>query len=316
MKENFGKPDKEILEGIKKLTNYTYEADGTKPIIVLAPKLKKPCKESTSLRVYAYGGLLGKIPTVENKKGALASKKYTKYLPDNSEEKNKLEEMLRNPKAQTREQRIHTLFSKDYLDLALEACRRRFERKDGKDKERRTETALIKEYLNNKERWIPIDMEFALPKQWMDNKKCGRPDIVIYDKNAGAFRMIELKCNAESCGGKSGVSDHYQDAINIINSSHRSEIINECFRKMEYLYEYEIISGDAWKEVLADRKNVDLKFGYFFIGKDLKTYQEYVEKELNSVDKNCGFLYSPDIDTDILKNCQMLSYDEFMGYKE
>lgn len=321
MEENY--VDKEILEEIKKLMNYASKAGGTeeieKPILVLAPKMKEPGKESTSLRVYAYGGLLGRIPTARNKKGALMSQKYLKYLPENTEEKAKIEEMLRNPKAQTREQRIHTLLSEEYLDLALEACRRRFTSKKGNPRERWIETELIKKYLNNKDRWIPIDMEFAFPKQWVgDKKKCVRPDIVIYDKNAVAFRMIELKCDNKSCDGKSGLFEHYQDAMDIIISSHRDEIIAECFRKMEYLRDYGIISGEAWKEVLesTDRKSVDLKFGCFFIGGKLDTYQKYADRKLSCVKENCSFLYSPDIDTDILKNCQMLSYDEFMAYKE
>ena len=78
MKENYRKADKEILDGIQKLTGYVCKVDGTeemeKPIIVLAPKLgsSKPGEESKKLRVYAYGGLIGEIPTSQRQEGFIS----------------------------------------------------------------------------------------------------------------------------------------------------------------------------------------------------------------------------------------------------
>ena len=61
--------------------------------LVLAPRLgsTEPGKESKKLRVYAYGGLIGEIPTIQREEGALAD---AKYLPEGSEERIKLEKML------------------------------------------------------------------------------------------------------------------------------------------------------------------------------------------------------------------------------
>lgn len=324
MKENNGKADKEILKGIKKLMGYACKADGKeemeKPIIVLAPKLgsSKPGEESKKLRVYAYGGLIGEIPTGQGQQASLADKKYLKYLPENSNKKSRLEELFSDSKTEGNAQVLQTLFSDDYLELIVEACRSRFTKEMGVLKERLIETSLVKKYLENTDIWVPIDIEFLVSKDWLDNEeKRGKPDIILYDRRVRSFRLIELKYDGESCTGDNSLSHHYDNAMNIIKSSHREKFINEFFRKMNYLYDYGIISGEAWNEVLKsmDRKNVDLEFGYFFIKGDLETYKTYVRTELGGTDKNCSFLYSPDIDTDILKNCQMLSYDEFMAYK-
>lgn len=323
MKENY--VDKEILEKIKKLMGFACKADGKEemefPILVLAPSLgsSKPGEESKKLRVYAYGGLIGEIPTSQRQDASLASEDYLKpkYLPENPKKKEKLKKIFSDPKIKEKAWVLQTLFGNDYLELMVETCRNRFSTETGDLEERIIETNLVKKYLQNTDVWVPIDIEFMISRNWLDDaEKRGKPDIIIYDKRVNAFRLIELKCNEESCGGASGLSNHYLDAMNIINSSHRDKIIGEFFRKMQYLLDYGIISGEAWKEVLesTDRKTVDLKFGYFFIGGELETYKAYVKNQLDS-DKNCSFLYSPDIDTDILKNCQMLSYDEFMRYK-
>lgn len=328
MTEHYEKPEKEkgideqIWEGIKRLMGYAYKAEGEEetefPILVLAPELGSPDKPKTHLRVYAYGGVLGTIPTDKNKKGTLVSKDYLKYLPESTGDRGKLKKKIEDLEAR----RIDTLFSNEYLNLALKACRRRFTQNNGIGKERRIETKFIKKYLNNKDGWIPIDMEFAFPKQWMGGKNV-RQDIVIYDKNAGAFRMIELKSNIKSCYGKSGLLKHYQDATDImkLNEIIRNDIIKECFRKMKYLCDYGIIGGEVWEEVLknTNRENVDLKFGCLFIGEDLGKYQTYVRhvrEKIKDFGENYSFLYSPDIDTDIRKNCQMLSYDDFMRQRK
>lgn len=315
MKEYNEMADKEILEGIKKLTNYKHKEKC--PILVLAPKLgsTEPGKESKKLRVYVYGGLIGEIPTIQQEEGALADEGYLDYLPKDSEERTKLEEML----GRSGDQRIHTLFSDEYLKIIVEACWRKFTKETDVSKERAIGTELVKKYLVNTDIWVPIDIEFLIPQNWLDEAgERGKPDIILYDKRNKVFRLIELKYNNESCVGNNSLKKHYEKAMKIIRSSYRNQIVNEFFRKMYYLYKYEIISGEVWKEVLknTDRENVGLEFGYFFIGGGVERYKNYVEKQLEDTDKNCSFLYSPNLDTDTLKNCQMIFYDEFMKLKE
>lgn len=315
--KNYGKPDKEILKGIKKLANYTYEADGTKPIIVLAPKLgnSKPGEESKKLRVYTYGGLIGEIPTSHRQQASLfKDKNYPKYLAHDSKKKSRLEELLLLSNSKT--QVLRTLFDDEYLKLAIEACRNRYTKEMGDPKERVIETNLVKQYLGNTDAWIPFDIEFSTPQNWGDEER-GTSDIILYDKRNNTFYLIELKYNNKSCIGKSGLLAHYNKVTKIIKES-RDNLVKEFYRKLDFLCEYEIINSEAWKEVLksTDREKIKLKFGYFFIGGKVEKYVKDVKEELKDTDKDCSFLYSPDIDTDILKNCQMLSYDEFMRYKE
>lgn len=307
--------NKEILKGIQKLINYKHKEEF--PVLVLAPRLgsTEPGKESKKLRVYAYGGLIGEIPTTQQEEGTLADKKYLKYLPKDSEERIKLEEMLEC----LGDQKIHTLFSDKYLRVIVEACWRRSIKETDVSKERAIETKIVKKYLKNTDIWVPIDIEFLISQNWLDEGgERGKPDIILYDKRNKVFRLIELKYNTESCVGNNSLKKHYEKAVKIIRSSYRNEVVNEFFRKMWYLYQYEIISGEVWKEVLknTDRENVRLEFGYFFIGGKVEEYKKYVKKQLEDTDKNCSFLYSPDLGTDTLKNCQMISYDEFMKFKE
>lgn len=307
--------NKEMLEEIKKLINYKHKEES--PVLVLAPSLgsTEPGKESKRLRVYAYGGLIGEIPTTQQEEGALADKGYLDYLPRESDGRIKLEEMLEC----SGDQKIHTLFSEEYLEVIVEACWRKFTKVTDVSKERAIGTELVKKYLVNTDIWVPIDIEFLISQKWMDEGgERGKPDIILYDKRNEVFRLIELKYNNESCVGSNSLKKHYEKAMKIIHSSYRNKIVNEFFRKMCYLYKYEIISGEVWKEVLknTDRENVGLEFGYFFIGGKVEKYKKYVEKQLEDTDKNCSFLYSPNLGTDTLKNCQMISYDEFMMLKE
>ena len=176
----------------------------------------------------------------------------------------------------------------------------------------------MKKYLGNTDYWIPFDIEFSFPHDWMDEgNERGTSDIILYNKKDNIFYLIELKYNNKHCTRKSGLLDHYNKVMKIIKES-RDKLVDEFYIKLECLCKYQIINSEAWKEALGspNKEKVTLKFGYFFIGGNVEKYKRYVERELGGTDKNCSFLYSPDIDSDILKNCQMLSYDEFMKYKE
>ena len=310
MKEYDGKADKEILDGIQRLIDYACKADEKREIIVLAPSLGSPKK----MRVYAYGGQIGAIPINPYKEASLMNKNYLDYLPKDSKKWETLKEILDSSKTQV----FQTLLSDKYLDLAMEACKSRFTNKRGDFEERVIETRLMKKYLGNTDYWIPFDIEFSFPHDWMDEgNERGTSDIILYNKKDNIFYLIELKYNNKHCTRKSGLLDHYNKVMKIIKES-RDKLVDEFYIKLECLCKYQIINSEAWKEALGspNKEKVTLKFGYFFIGGNVEKYKRYVEKELGGTDKNCSFLYSPDIDSDILKNCQMLSYDEFMKYKE
>ncbi len=183
--------DKELVE---RLVNYEVTIDGKKekPIVVMAPD----GTDETSLRLYAFGGNIGRIPYFKNGEYQTADKAYAKYirfpnytinynkvshkydfpdwLKDYPIEEKKSEELLKEYSEKRGSiEELKKCFDTDsdslYLPLILGAAGNRFTCKKkgyvGKKMERWKQHEIAKYYMEHTSKGgsIITDLEFEIP---------------------------------------------------------------------------------------------------------------------------------------------------------
>lgn len=304
-----------------------YDGEKTEcPIVVVGPD---GGKQKAKFRVYAYGGLIGRIAAGKGKNCLAEDKGYPKYLSedwlskdDETDKKylqymdkkyigleysgieysesvicrrlrGRLQEILDEPHDFYLDSTSH---SAEYLDLILKAAEKKFMNKDKDLGERRIQTAIVKQHMKkaSEDDWCVIDMEYKVSKKVNPSGKGFKPDIVIFDKNSG-FGFIELKY-----GGKSmeNLQEHYTDVQNIRNNNDAVRIItDELKRRSTYLWEYGLISDAIYRSMKkSDFQN--LWQGFLFVGgkreKAISLVHRLGQKHGEIVkDEKCRFAFYP-----------------------
>lgn len=240
-------------ELIKKLESHD-------PIVIVGPDGTK----RTKLRVYAYGGRIGRIGTNigENEPAGTA---YVKYLIDENEKKvleNGLDYLGDKGKIDT------------YLNVILKAAEKRFTKAKGIRKERCVESEIVKNHMKVEEEWCIVDMEFHMT---FSDKERQTVDLVVLDGKEG-FGLIELKYNNENCDN---LGDHYK-AYSKVNSEPecKKDIVNEIKRRMEVCKKYGLIEGKCVEDALdGNLDGKDVWYGFLFVGGGKEEAIEIVNKK-------------------------------------
>lgn len=262
-----------------------------KPIIIIGPA------ESKHLRVYAYGGLIGRIPLAESKaEYHLADDDYKKSLDSNEAEL--LEKFLAWKRKQPAAPGLSpkkALVNTDYLNLICKAAQQRFSSKKKSRQERNIQVKIAKQSMDSSAENVVCDMEhcvqaaeYAQQCQKMPQykgKKSKKPkfDLITIDRN-GRIGFIELKINGNACRGGSGVREHYEDAQICMQSSFVKKRIKHRYN---VLSENGIIEGAKIEETAAENSE-DAFFGFLFHqGEKLTSQADAVricEEELAGID--------------------------------
>lgn len=270
---------------LKRLLDHEF-ADGEeteKPIVVVGPS-EKP---KTMLRVYAYGGCLGRVRTRNGNYNRLADVNYAKYLKNIDPDENaslRLEKML---KKNCGKKKSDLLFEPEYLNLILKAAKIRFTKIGGNIQERRIQTNIVRThmYKGQSDGWCIVDMEYAIS----ENKHLSKPDLIVLDKDRG-FGMIELKYDNKNMGN---LSKHYIDSRKAANDPKR--YVTELKRRCEYLTE----SGLADQALYgASKKDQRFWYGFLFVGGEKATSVNAVKKAAKERpdligDESCRFWWYP-----------------------
>ncbi len=271
------------------LRNYEDKESGEKPIVIAPPCLGEPNK----LRVYAYGGEIGRIAGPHpNSKCSLLSESYFKYIKD-QEEKDKLVGLINANKTEK------LLMMPDYIKLATKAANIRY-----KGKERSVENEILKKYMKRGKRdWCVVDMEF-FPSQDLDIGK-GKPDLVVYDYKKKQFGVVELKYNNENVDN---IVKHLHDFKDISDKS--EEFNKEMKRRVSWLEKFGLI------ENINDK--FDLKsqvwYGFLFVGGDSEKSKKIAKRLQENKDcKKAHFRYVQSVDA--LEKCG-LSYDSMETFEQ
>lgn len=287
---------RDISEKLKILQGYKFTEDGKEeqPIVVVGPSGNSENKQ-TKLRVYAYGGCLGRVATRDNDFDRLAEGTgYAKYLEDtDGKARRRLEEIL---SLENGERKGSFLCDPEYLDLILKAAKTKFT-KNGKDeKERRVQTRLVKKHMYKglDDGWCVVDMEFCISEAG----KRIQSDIVVFDKERG-FGLIELKYLNES---RVNLEKHYKDFLHAAKSPHAGEQVKELERRCGYLSQYGLINEALYKE---GKKGCLLWYGFLFVGGQKQRSVELAEeiaKEFpkRMIDEDCQFWWIPEEDIETL----------------
>lgn len=314
-----------VYTKINRLLNYEFYDGGRKdsPIVIAGPDGSK----TTMLRAYAYGGLIGRIATIDRSGSHLAeSKTYANYLgetyfsEDNEMDRKYLEymdkthvnfgregeykgdllcdklsyrlrELLNNPSDN------ETLIKPEYLDLILKAAQKWSVNNKGKALgERRIQTAIVKQHMKKapEDGWCVVDMEYTVETKLSRSGKPFTPDIVVFDQNNG-FGLIELKYADKST---ENLGKHYTDTRNVIqNSEAVKTITEELTRRSSYLWEYGLIS-DAFYQAMKALDIPKLWQGFLFVGGKRENAVRFAEglaakcKDIVT-DKECRFAFFP-----------------------
>lgn len=297
-----------MAEKLKDVWDFVYKDGESKeqPVIILGPS----GSEKTKLRMYAYGGLIGRIPTGTGK-CRLLSEAYKKYLSD-SQDVEKLEEMFQ------KENENDLLFSEAYLKLAVKAAENRFTKgnktKDKNPRERSIQTRIVKKYMSEGTGCCVIDMEFHVTKQ-KKMEKHSRADIVVFDEEKG-FGLIELKYNNESCDNLDEHCNDYNKICSDRKISEKNEA--ELIRRAEYLADYGLIDSRYYEKMMEIKNSgsaIGFWYGFLFVGGGKNRSADLVERMGKAADEEaCRFLYVEDIDDAIdLRYGKMESYAEFIN---
>lgn len=330
---------------INELLKYEFDGGGGTecPIAVLGPDGSK----ATMFRIYAYGGLIGRIATGRGKTHLAENKNYSKYLReeylsnDNKSDKRYLRRMnekyvgLENRGIEYSESLICSelqtqlgemldetqsccLNNSVYLDLILKAVEKKFMNTDKKLRERRIETAIVKQHMKKdaKAGWCVIDMEYTVSQKLNPAGKKFNPDIVVFDKNRG-FGFIELKYDNKSVDN---LPKHYNDVQNIIkNKEAVKNITEELKRRSSYLKDYGLINDTLYQSM---QNSNNLWQGFLFIGGKRESIVNLVQNQIKiSKNPNCRFAFYPYdekygagcIDKIKLDYQSMQTYDSFIG---
>ncbi len=277
------------------LRNYADNESGEKPIVIAPPCLGEPNK----LRVYAYGGEIGRIAGPHpNAKCSLLSEAYFKYIKD-QEEKDKLVRLI-NANSTER-----LLMMSDYIKLATKAAKIRY-----KGKERSVETEILKKFMKRGKRdWCVVDMEFFPSKQLFPSEqhkiRNGKPDLVVYDYKKNQFGVVELKYNNQSVDN---IGKHLKDFKFISDNSKKFN--NEMIRRVSWLEEFGLI------ENITDGFNLNnhVWYGFLFVGEDPEKSKKIAKSLQKKKDyEKAHFRYVQSVDA--LEKCG-LSYDSMETFEQ
>lgn len=281
---------KDLSREVRKLLDHGFtDEKGTEyPITIVGPS----ASPSTKMRVYAYGGCIGRMATEENNRdfNCLAKNngeedRYSTYLE--GAEKERLAKMLRLGCGKEAD---GLLFNPEYLNLILKAAKLRFTKKNGKPDERRLQTAIVKMHMSKEQRdgWCIVDMEYAISGN--EKSDISKPDIVVLDKDKG-FGLIEFKYDNENMGN---LSKHYEDSRRAAIDYERH--VEELKRRCGYLIESGLIDQELYGASAKDRP---LWYGFLFVGGKKTISVDAAKKAAEECpdladDENCRFWWYPE----------------------
>lgn len=271
------------------------------------------CSDSNKLRVYANGGLIGKIYIGNRPNGSvdLISSGYYKYSGNDAggfvleSIVNKFEDPLR------------TIVDDEYIFACKQAVENRFGKKkkdstEQGEKERHVQTRIVKKYMSQRKEWCIVDMEMQCPKSWfignnfsVNTTKQPRFDMVVLNRDG--VGIIELKVNNENAENMESHYEHMEFLLT--NDSAKKHFLGEIGRRVGSLCDNGLLS----KEVLSFHRD-SLWCGFLFVGGRLNDTKDIVKTLRNKklVD-GLKFLYYPSFEIDKIDINSSVSYREFLN---
>lgn len=285
-----------VNEAIKKLQN---DPD----IILTGPD----CSDPNKLRVYANGGLIGKIYIGNQPKGStnLINPKYYIHFEI-------LKDIIENSKTP-----LETIVKEEYILACKQAIEKRFgkKKKDSSEKgekERHVQTRIVKRFMGKCSDWCIADMEMQCPKSWFKGNKFSinttkqpRFDMIVL--NHDGVGIIELKVNNDNTDN---MESHYEHMSYLLtNNEAQKTFLSEINRRVGILCDKGLLD----KDVLEFPRN-KLWCGFLFVGGEIRDTKDIVKKLNNKKDADkIKLLYYPSFDVERIDINKAVSYREFIN---
>lgn len=302
------------------------------------------------LRVYAYGGLLCKIPVNKQCDILMPNINYIKYAEEyrsqmeksfdvslqyKKEKGEKKEYYAWNSGAPNRNRKIE-LLSGDNLNMLLYAMKKRFSSTDNKSsankdiKERQQQTSIARKHINtNNNTTVICDFESSIPKEWYatvnsDDKKNPRFDLVtleMIDREKARMTIVEYKCNVQACMNKSGLKVHASDMKSCMNlgDQYKAEILRRFNTLLQAKTElFASVSSNMSEYVSsackkADTSSIELRAGFLFTsGEGLTSKKKAIDLCKRYIDGDLNdYVYQFRESGNDVNLTDMQSWDEF-----
>ncbi|MCI8849658.1 MAG: hypothetical protein HFF86_10365 [Oscillibacter sp.] len=248
-------------------------------IFICGPSYSK----KTTLRVYAYCGILCGLPTNPQGKISLPDEQY---LPSNSP----LRAVFNG--LQSNEEREE--FLQKHLDELLLFMEKRSFAVSGDCDERSQQTTISRGHTDFQRHngTVVCDFQSSIPTAWLP-AGMSRPafDMVTFSMDEtghGFFTLVELKCNESSCTGDRGLEKHAKDMLACVQSPSTSHFYKkELLRRLGYMCEYGLLQNcpTGLEHLRPEELNLQAAF-LFTSGKGLESCEkaaalckEYIPEE-------------------------------------
>lgn len=277
-------------------------------IIVTGPD----CSDTNKLRVYANGGLIGKIYVGKHPNGSsdLISSGYYSYSETDGN-KSKLENIVCRSK-----DTLSTLTSDEYISACKNAVEKRFGKKkddatEQGEKERHVQTRIVKQFMNHSGSWCVVDMEMQCPKEWFKGNDFSenttekpRFDMIVHNKDG--IGIVELKVNNDNADNMESHYEHMEFLLT--NSQGQKYFKDEIKRRINVLSENGLISKSI-DDFPIDR----IWCGFLFVEGGIDGARDLVRP---LKDRKCAgqlkFLYHPSFDITRININNSLYLEDFL----
>ncbi len=259
--------------------------------------------DNENVRVYAYGGLLCKMPVVATNSIIFPNINYIKYAKDDTAKLEKSFDVSLVSSKKTTEgkttvvynykwnikcpddKRKFELLQGDNLNMLLNAMKNKFKTESNGAKERTVQTLISRNHMDlSNSAAVICDFESSIPNKQLDANNSGSAkfdlvalDFIDNDPKRPRLTIVELKCNKSACTNESGLKKHSIDMRACL--SKKEYYINEICRRLDVLISADpcIIKGlpHEFTEKLHSSNpsaGIELRAGFLFTaGEGLST---------------------------------------------
>jgi len=269
------------------------------------------CTDPGKLRIYANGGLIGKLYVGDRKNGVteLISSEYCKYPKPEGGNK-ELKNLVAAPG-----DAVATLASNKYIEACKKSVEARFGEKTSQgEKERHVQTRIVKRFMENGDNWCVVDMEVQCPKKWFAGNHFSKgttaqPRFDMIVLNRDGIGVIELKVDNDNTDN---MNSHYEHMTYLLdNSDCQTLFLDEMNRRITIMNKH----GLLCKNAAAFPQN-KIWCGFLFVGGGIDGSKELVKQFKGKPGVNhLKFLYCPDSANETVQTINMdqaMSYETFM----
>lgn len=303
-----------IIAAIKHISEYTDETNASRikhPFSIIGPA----GNDGDVLRIYAYGGCVGKLKGGNGHSELLDRNYFNNYgefftVDEKELAKKWIQESKSGNGSITGAWCDDVIDTDIYLQMALKTVKCKFQKANGDEKERNIQMEILSRFLKGNSNWAIVDVETGITKSLLPNSKMidkvKKPDFVVFDKKRKQFGIIEMKAfNVNT----DNLYEHYCLFDEIYMNP--GAFVKEMIHRAKIMAGYGLIETDNFDA------NDTVWYGFLFVKGGLAKSRDLVEEHMPrkangdwDVRRDCRFLYVEEV-AELEK--RGLCFDEMLG---